>query len=247
MSKPVFSLIAPSVRSAYYQQVYDSIARDAKVPFEFIFVGNVEPLKKIADNFHYINTNVKPAQCVEIAARNATGDFLIPIADDITFSDNFLNTILKNINSNPEKVFSFNLLIDGKINDNFLYWHIRKSRDKLVGASGVFERKMWNDLGGVDSRFIYINYDKDIMFRYMETKDLVIIPECFINENRYIHKSSRRASSVLDAICERDLFNSLWVNDDKKVSSKRLKKVNSFDDKDILIKSQGRNIESIWE
>ena len=103
MSKPVFSLIAPSVRSAYYQQVYDSIARDAKVPFEFIFVGNVEPLKKIADNFHYINTNVKPAQCVEIAARNATGDFLIPIADDITFSDNFLNTILKNINSNPEK------------------------------------------------------------------------------------------------------------------------------------------------
>ena len=85
MSKPVFSLIAPAIRSDFYKRVYDSVSKGNKIPFEIIFVGNNKPKIKMPDNFHYIYSNVKPAQCLEIAARNAQGEYLIPLADDEVF------------------------------------------------------------------------------------------------------------------------------------------------------------------
>ena len=47
MSKPIFSLIAPAVRSGFYKRVYDSACYKNKIPFEVIFVGNEKPKEKI--------------------------------------------------------------------------------------------------------------------------------------------------------------------------------------------------------
>lgn len=97
---PVFSMVAPAVRGKYtefcdsLQQTLPKVASDghdtAPVPFEIVFAGPNPPEEQMPDNFRYIQTNVKPAQCAEIAARYAVGEYLITAADDYSYSDNYL-------------------------------------------------------------------------------------------------------------------------------------------------------------
>ncbi len=253
MSKPLFSLIAPAIRPKFYERVYNSISFDNNIPFEIIFVGHKKPDKKMPDNFHYIFTKVKPSQSLEIAARNASGDYLIPVSDDLLFSDGFLKNTLKYIEEKGKDVFiTYRLAIDGEMKDDWIYLLSVKKHKKSpirytrLGASGAFDRKIWHELGGVDKRFYYAFTDSDIQFRYRETRDFFITPDCWINESRDAHKGSARASKIINIQHERSLFNKLWVKDDKFVG-KRLEKVIPFDDKDILIKNQGRNSKGGWD
>jgi len=66
-----------------------------------VFVGPNGPGFPPPDNFVFVKSNVKPAQCWEIASRRATGDLLMPLADDLTFTterplDRLHNTYMQN-------------------------------------------------------------------------------------------------------------------------------------------------------
>ena len=91
MEKPFFSIAFSAIRNNLYKRTYDSLSKDCNVPFEIVYAGYSPPTEKMPDNFRYIYTTVKPAQCVEIAARNSSGEFIILASDDISFSDGFLN------------------------------------------------------------------------------------------------------------------------------------------------------------
>lgn len=248
MDKPIFSLIAPAIRSKFYERVYNSISVGHNIPFEIIFVGHKKPDKKMPQNFHYIYTKVKPSQSLEIAARNASGDYLIPVSDDLLFSEGFLKKTLNHMENKGKDVFiTYRLAINGEMKDD---WTYLLSSDKnikytLLGGSGVFDRKIWHELGGIDKRFYYAFADSDVQLRIRETRDVFITPDCWINESRDAHKGSRRASKIINMKSERIFFNKLWVKNDKFVG-KRLEKVIPFDDKDILIKNQGRNTKGGW-
>ena len=81
MSKPVFSVCFSAIRNNLYKSFYDSLSavHGSCPPFEVIFVGDNPPTEPMPDNFKYIYSKVKPAQCTEIAVRAATGDFIPPI------------------------------------------------------------------------------------------------------------------------------------------------------------------------
>ena len=86
MTAPYFSFIAHARES--YMACYSSLAGTAHIAFEVVFVGPNPPVEGMPDNFRFIQSNAKPAQCLEIAARNARGKYLIPGWDDMDFSDN---------------------------------------------------------------------------------------------------------------------------------------------------------------
>lgn len=245
MSKPVFSFIAPAVRSGFYERFYASANLENDIPFEVIFVGDEKPKKKIGKNFHYIYTGVKPAQCWEIAARNATGDYLIVVADDIVLSNNFLHNLENYINIKSDDTFiSFRLCIDGVMKDHWFYYGKEKYP---IGASGAFEREHWHKIGGIDQRFIYMGWDLDLQFRFRETKDFFVTPDCWIEELRDAHKIKRRASKIVSKEKEVKMLDDLWMDEKGNKSDHRKEKVLSYDDKNILTKSQGNNLPKVWK
>ena len=99
MSDPIFSIIAPAIRPENYKRFYHYISQDTKVPFEIIFVGHKPPTEFVGENFNYIYSRVKPAQCIELAAREAKGEYLIPSCDDCYFSEKFLDKFYWGITS----------------------------------------------------------------------------------------------------------------------------------------------------
>lgn len=250
MSNPFFSIIAPANRSKFYKRMYDSIGVNNKMPFEVIFVGNDPPDKSIADNFHYIETNVKISQCTEIAARNAVGDFLIQVADDWVLSEGFLNKIYDYILAKGDNTFiSFSFAINGVMRDDWLCY---RSPDKKIrycdmGITGAFDRKLWHEMGGVDNRFIYNFHEVDQHFKFRQHKELFITPDCWVDEIRDAHKYQRRASKILGQVEARKLFRKFWMKEEHVMSRIRLEPNMPFLDKDIMTKSQGRTVEGIWD
>ena len=65
------SIIATAHRPANWLAICDSFVTECKI--EFVFVGPNPPVDIRPENFKYIRSRVKPAQCVEIALRNAVG------------------------------------------------------------------------------------------------------------------------------------------------------------------------------
>ena len=104
--KPKISFIAPSHRTQYWHNFYNSIVTN--LDFEVIFVTDIEPkeeedpsrilteiwgekrelkyLNNDKSKFKWIFSKTKPAQCFEIAYRQAKGDFIIWTGDDFIYS-----------------------------------------------------------------------------------------------------------------------------------------------------------------
>ena len=164
MSKPVFSVCFSAIRNNLYKPFYDSLSKNTTVPFEVIFVGDNPPTEPMPDNFKYIYSKVKPAQCTEIAVRAATGDFILPFSDDEVFSHNFLNRLHNYVNRlDTSKVFiTFRYAFQDKLNDEQLVFDPDIKTSTVLGVAGCFRRDIWNELGGLDNRWIACYSDMDM-------------------------------------------------------------------------------------
>lgn len=238
-ANPKYSFIATAIRDYYYEDAYNNIAKNNKTDFEVIFVGDKKPLKSMPDNFRYIETSVKPAQCLEIAARNAKGDFLMETADDVRYEEGCLERIEYYTNSlDMEKIFiSFRYMKKFKIIPN-LSFNGSDQSSTPIGLGGVFRRDLWNSLGGLDNRFVTSLYDIDMQMRFFEYGMKLFVPnDCIMREIKP-HKTELKLFRKGN-ITSKTLLHSLWKNPDDTMSKKRLYPVQSFEDKDILLRSQG--------
>ena len=84
MSKIEFSLVSPAIRTENWLKIYETV-NTQDVSFEFIFAGPRKPNYKLPDNFRFIYTPVKPAQCWEILYEEAKGNYIMNIGDDFLF------------------------------------------------------------------------------------------------------------------------------------------------------------------
>jgi hypothetical protein len=213
------------------------------------------------NNFYYIYSEVKPAQCIEIASRNAHGEFLVPSADDcVPIEDDYLDKMKFYLNSlDTNKVLiGGRFKWAGKIRDmteQVINWDIPNST--IVPMCPAFRADIWHKLGGIDCRFIHAYWDLDLTMRFLEygftqfvTPD-VIWEELDLEMVDYAPGHTMRSERLFVKTGDvgRALLNLFWVksplvdppSESWVISKKRLSPVEPFSDQDILTKTQGQS------
>lgn len=178
MSKNIaISLFSSAVRPKLWMRFYNSLSSNT-VPFEVIFVGNKIPEFKLPENCHFIYSEVKPVQCLEIGSRYATGDLIMNFADDCVFSEHALDNLYKEFNElNDNKVIlSCRYVLFGEdIAEKEGYYWFDEPKSPIMPLSGLMKKEMWKKLGGIDKRFIAQFWDLDIAMRMYEIGGRVIL------------------------------------------------------------------------
>jgi len=238
--KPIFSIIAPSVRSSF-KGFYDNIKTD-KLPFEIIWVGPHEPAERLPDNFRHIKTDVKPTQCMEIAAREATGEYLITGYDDLMFNEHYLEMMYWYLlRFNMDKVLFLNRFQIGRGVFEYCAFWSPPHNIPLTMAVFMIKRSLWNEMGGIDKRYDTIFWDVDFQLRcYERGMSPFIVPECLATEwdASSMTDGKPRMTERPSAKAQQDFTTSLWIPDGLTFTGKRSSPVQSFSDNDIMITDQ---------
>lgn len=255
--EPVISLFAPAIYPENWMGLYKSLSSN-EVPYEIIFVGDKAPEFTLPDNFHFIYSEVKPAQCAEIASRYTAGDLIMNVSDDVVFSEHALDKLYETYRSfNCDKIMiSCRYVLNGKdLTDEAAYYWWGKLKSPRMPAGGLIKKSVWKQIGGIDRRFVALCWDLDIAMRLYEIGGAVgFCEDAWIEEI----VSQRRLYSDVGAPVDRPLLDWLWVRraeppesalphlfihcvDQEKgvLSRTRLSPVIPFDDRYILTRSQG--------
>jgi len=164
------SLIASSVRPHLWKDFFDSL-EGTKCSYEVVFAGDLKEWPAFP-NIRYIPTaRIKPAQCYEVARREAKGDLVMWVADDCEFSYGLLDNIVKQMDILPEKTLisvktnengQNNVLDDHRFFDGFVD---PNHTSPLMAPLGVIRRSYLEQLGGFDRRYLCGQYENDVAMR----------------------------------------------------------------------------------
>jgi len=235
--RPKISIFASAHRPQNWMDLYKSIGEN-DVEFELVFVGPNQPDYRLPNNFRFIRSLVKPAQCSEIALRNTTADLVMNIADDVFFKQSRpldrLYETYKNYN-NDKIILSCRYMLNGEVlSEESVRFDGMNS--PIMPLSGLMSRNLLMSMGGIDKNFIAIMWDLDIAMRVHALGGDVILSDVFLEED----KDKSAGSELCNEFWEHDrgLLFSLWKKNGK-VHLRRTKPVEPFDDRNILKASQG--------
>lgn len=169
------SLIASSIRPHLYESLFKSL-EGTTVEYEVVFGGPNFPedkyLPALKHNFRYIKTaNIKPSQVYEVCRRNATGETLIWVADDCEFPDDVLGKAYRFYKANC----THKDVVCIQTRENYGHWQVCDiTQHKFFAASakapkmapiGMISREYFQELGGIDRRFVSGQWDNDLLIR----------------------------------------------------------------------------------
>jgi GT2 family glycosyltransferase len=236
---PKICLFSSAHRPQNWMNLYRSIG-DNDVEFELVFVGPNKPSYGLPKNFRFIRTDVKPAQCVEIAVRNTAADLIMNIADDCEFATprplDKLYDLYRSCNSDKAIVSSRYMENGIDMSHSAHHFFAHDESTPVIDLCGLMSRRLFCDIGGVDKNFIAIMWPLDITMRIHALGGGVVMSDVYINEAK-----GRSAGSNLCAEFwkhDRLFLEKLWTTDGK-VHLNRKSPVESFSDADILEASQG--------
>jgi len=228
--KPLISLFGSAIRTHNWERLYSSLTKNS-VSFELILVGPDVPDFPLPKNFHYIYSNVKPAQCFEIAARYATGDFIMHVGDELIFSDNALNEMfnLYEKNASEELIVSSRLSRHNELLDMKMHRFLDIVPDSpLIPFCALMSKKLWNRLGGIDRRFTALCWDADIAMRVLEIGGSILYADKAIVEDvwdkrTFLSKVVKRITNTREIglfleygkYIDRPLLDSFWVSNEQ--------------------------------
>ena len=251
MDKPVFSIATASRRNQYYDWFYESLTKDTSVPFEIVFVGPNPPLHKMPDNFRHIYSTASPCQCIEIAVRNAAGEYVLSMGDDVQFSEKFFDKLYSYTQRlDKDKVLiscRFRLNSLNRFGDDGLMLDGDIPTSPIIGIGPAFRRDIWIKLGGLDKRFHSTMCDVDMQIRFLEYgMRPFITPDCFLSEvwkndgpfkEVGWSKVGHPNCSLLLVHYEtaRAFLRSLWIKDGDVGYRTRLSPVESFSEEELRI------------
>jgi hypothetical protein len=123
---------------------------------------------------------------------------------------------------------------------------------------GLMSREYLDELGGVDRRYICGQYENDWVMRVYADGGEVII---FGDKDNYINIPHQEKSKLIKEstdfatyqqrpfakgyVSDRVVLEKSWSRD-KIVTLERYDEFEPFEDEDILIKSQSKNLEGMW-
>jgi hypothetical protein len=162
------SIFSSAIRTERWLSTYEAMKATNHVNFEFVFVGPREPGFALPENFKYIKTDVKPAQCSEIAARNCSGHALVQYADDIDFTPGAIDLMFEAYIKDPAHIMVSCDYWQGSVdctqcqnilgNPNAQGW-------PMLPVCGLYNRELQFQLGGIDRRFNAVMWEIDILMR----------------------------------------------------------------------------------
>jgi len=188
------SLIASSVRYQLYNDLFRSL-EGTSVEYEVVFVGNKLPrLQDLHPRLRYIETgDITPAQCYEIARREAKGETVQWTADDAEYPNDVLGKADKywKGQNNRKLILSIQTRESGyKMPEGELFpmnQHTLLARDTstpLMAPLALMSREYLKELGGFDRRYICGQYENDVVMNAYADGGTVEIfggPDCFID------------------------------------------------------------------
>lgn len=167
MTKPIISVISPAINVAYWSNFYLSLQQNS-TPWEIVFVGPNTPDFSLPENFRHIKTSLKPAQCLEIAAMEAIGKYLVVIPDDVRVYPESLHwAYIFKRRLPPFSVVGSRYGKDGEgreRNDQSTLL-IKEPTSPVLPICGMVKKSEWVELGGIDSEFIGCLGDADLYLR----------------------------------------------------------------------------------
>lgn len=193
MSKINISIFASAVRPQLWPDFLKYVKHNSNI--EVIFSGNAKGYEEfLSPRFKYIHTsNLKPAQNYAIASCACTGETISWGCDDAEYSNLILETAYdywksqdneKLILSLQTKESGYNLPIS-QLFDMKQHCFFGNCPDTpLMAPMCLMSRKFFNDLGGIDRRYIAGQYENDIVMRaYSQGAKVEIFgdKECYIN------------------------------------------------------------------
>lgn len=212
---PQVSLIASAVRPKLWEAFFKSL-EGTSVETEVVFSGYRTDGLQVPElplniPFTYIDTeNIKPAQCYEIARRNAKGETVVWVADDCEFPNDVIGKAYKYWKSqNNEKLIlsiqtretGYNLpqgqLFDMTQHCFFGYC----PTTPLMAPLALMSRAYLDKLGGIDRRYVCGQYENDIVMRAYQDGGTIQIfgdKDCFIDID-HLGKSLAIGESKVEA------------------------------------------------
>ncbi len=243
------SCFGPGVRTENWMRLYNSLAT-SKVDFDLTIISPRDPPCELPSNFKVIKTNVKPAQCAEIGFRFTQGEFVMPVADDEIFSNEALDQLLelwKPLKNERALVSCRYKLLGQDISEGTLganKYYVWQPQSPLAPICPLMKRETWQSIGGIDKRFIALYWDLDLAMRIYESGGIgVLHPTVTVEEyGECVGGGSHKLYDRYGPVYDRRMLDSFWTippNGQGVIQSKRLASVDSFEDKDILLSSQG--------
>jgi GT2 family glycosyltransferase len=236
---PKIGIVAPAHRPQNWMSLYKSIG-DNDIDFELVFVGPNSPDYKLPNNFRFIRSLVKPTQCLEIAFRNTTADYIMNIADDCEYVtprplDKIYN-LYKTYNSD-KVIVSTGFMTNGENQSHFAHhFFANDNSTPVMFTCGFMSKRFYRDLGGIDRNFIAVMWDCDVAMRAHALGARVVISDVYVNERR--DKSARNNLCAEFWEHDRSLLEDLWITNGK-AHLNRKNPVEPFSDMNILTISQG--------
>lgn len=224
------SLIASSIRPWLWMEFMDSLL-NTSIEYEVIFVGDlttfqVRPYLAKYPTLKYIHTgNIKPAQCYEIARRNATGELIMWVADDCEFSSGLLDQLYTFWNSLDE----WKTLVSVKTNENssnndldhhrFFGFNVNAP---LMAPLGIMDRAYLDSLGGFDRRYTAGQYENDVAMRvYADGGNVVKYEDgCVFIEHLKKHGGGTKFWNSYQA--DRKVLEDTWVRGGFQIAKPKL-------------------------
>lgn len=212
------SLIASSVRCWLWPEMMESLGINT-TDYEVVLAGNLStfqtrPFLKRYSKLRYIHTgNIKPAQCYEVARRNALGKYIMWIADDCEFSDFLLdNIVIKMESSHPKTLLSVKTNEDGKNNDlNDHRFFGGNVNTPLMAPLGVMDSAYLDKLGGFDRRYVSGQYENDVAMRVLADGGSIVKYEdgCVFIDHLVKHGKGTNFWTSYDK--DREVLENSWV------------------------------------
>jgi hypothetical protein len=229
-----------------WMNLYNSIG-ETSVDYELVFVGPNAPEYELPKNFRFIQSNVKPAQCSEIAYRAASGNLVMPIADDCRFmTKNPLDKLLEiyKANNNDKLIVSCRYMLMEVDHSHYAHRFFIKDEHTpyIMPLCGLMSKKFYMELGGVDRGFIAAYYDLDITMRAYYAGGDVKMSYVYVNEDKPEGTPTFHHEIWTN---DRNLLERLWSSH-RIINLNRTIPLEPISDEDILTKSQGKRY-GLWD
>ncbi len=242
--QPEISLFMSSIRPYRWLYFWNRL-KQTNIPFEMVIWGPKDPDFKLPPEIRFYKTDVKPAQCLHGAALYSTGKYLLQAVDDLEYAPNTIEDMYRLqelAEQNNEKVMTSAVYHQAG--------YCLKNEQNIAGqpgmglallpVCGIFPRKGFIEVGGVDRRFIGAMGELDLYQRLSNAGYKTEFVSGIVNENlEHQHKEKTSLCGKFWNV-DRPRFIKLWSkhNTLESLCSTRNDVVRPYEEEDLLTINQ---------